>query len=112
MRVWPASVCGQPVRLASRPVQRQADRPVRTALRQAARILPGAQFLEQGKRAKKQQTGERAEYFKQQQQMKAGVAEMAAAAARHVVLMHGQRQLQAFMSVSCVNRVMSDEHES
>ena len=63
--------------------------------REAARILPGAQFLEQGKRAKKQQTGERAEYFKQQQQMKAGVAEMAAAAARHVVLMHGQRQLQA-----------------
>ena len=95
MRVWPASVCGQPVRLASRPVQRQADRPVRTALRQAARILPGAQFLKQGKRAKKQQTGERAEYFKQQQQMKAGVAEMAAADARHVVLMHGQRQLQA-----------------
>ena len=63
--------------------------------REAARILPGAQLLEQGKRTKKQQTGERAEYFKQQQQMKAGVAEMAAAAARHVVLMHGQRQLQA-----------------
>ena len=63
--------------------------------REAARILPGAQFLEQGKRTKKQQTGERAVYFKQQQQMKAGVAEMAAAAARHVVLMHGQRQLQA-----------------
>ena len=38
MRVWPASVCGQPVRLASRPVQRQADRPVRTALRQAVRL--------------------------------------------------------------------------
>ena len=29
------------------------------------------------------------------------LVQVAAAAARHVVLMHGQRQLQAFMSIVC-----------
>ena len=61
---------------------------------EAARMLPGAEFL-MGKRAKSQQTGERAEHFKTEQRSSTMAAARDAAAARHRQLLHGQERLQA-----------------
>ena len=61
---------------------------------EAARMLPGAEFLI-GKRTKSQQTGERAEHFKTEQRSSTMAAARDAAAARHRQLLHGQERLQA-----------------
>ena len=63
--------------------------------KEAASALPGAAFLAQGKRARSQQTGERAEFFKAQQTEKSMLVANAAAAARHGQLLRGQQLLQA-----------------
>ena len=51
--------------------------------KEAASALPGAAFLAQGKRARSQQTGERAEFFKAQQTEKSMLVANDAAATRH-----------------------------
>ena len=57
--------------------------------KEAASALPGAAFLAQGKRARSQQTGERAEFFKAQQTEKSMLVANVAAAARHGQLLRG-----------------------
>ena len=62
---------------------------------EAAAMIPGAEFLRQGKRARSQQTGEKNEYFKERQRTITSAAARTQSAARHEELLQSQRALQA-----------------
>ena len=63
--------------------------------REAAAMIPGAEFLRQGKRARSQQTGEKNEYFKERQRTITSAAASTQSAARAEELLESQRALQA-----------------